>query len=78
MKDAGCHEPPMQQMASDGSGYWMIASDYKCEKCPKWVKNGNKLLAVRACGKRITYIHFSDSTDKKNDRINKQTSRPDA
>ena len=57
----------MQQMASDGSGYWMIASDYKCEKCPKWVKNGDKLLAVRACGKISTYIHFSESTSKQVD-----------
>ena len=64
VKDAGCHDPPKQQMASDGSEGWMIASDYVCEKCPKWVKNGDKLLAVRACGKISTYSHFSDSTDK--------------
>jgi len=31
------------------------------------VKNGDKLLAVRACGKISTYIHFSESTSKQVD-----------
>ena len=33
-KDAGCHDPPVHQQATDGSANWMISRDYACERCP--------------------------------------------
>lgn len=57
-KDAGCHEPPLHQQATDGSGDWMISSDYACERCPTWVKAGASLRAVTVCGLQAQYSYF--------------------
>ena len=58
-KDAGCHAPPQHQTAPDKSGLWMISSDYTCERCPTWFKQGGSLKAVTACGLNTKYLYFN-------------------
>lgn len=57
-RDAGCHDPPVHQQATDGSGNWMISRDYACERCPTWVKLGASLRAVTVCGLQAQYSYF--------------------
>jgi hypothetical protein len=57
-KDAGCHDPPLHQQATDGSANWMISRDYACERCPTWVKQGASLKAVTVCGLQASYSYF--------------------
>jgi hypothetical protein len=61
-KEAGCHEPPAHQNVTDGSGKFAILEDYTCTRCPTWVRQGQNLSIVAACGLHAagdTYEHFS-------------------
>jgi hypothetical protein len=60
-QDAGCHEPPAHQAATDNSGKFQILYDYTCKQCPSWVIKDEKLWVVAACGLQQpgdTYAHF--------------------
>lgn len=62
VSDAGCHDPPEVDRASGASDGWKIDANYKCERCPTWVKLGTTLKAVTACGLSDAYWHFSSET----------------
>lgn len=65
-KDAGCHDPPQHQMTTNGM--WRIRANYACEQCPTWVKQGDSLLAVTACGLQTEYSYFSGAMNE-NDQL---------
>ncbi len=61
-KEAGCHEPPTHLNATDGSGKFQTLEDYTYARCPTWVRQGQNLSIVAACGLQAsgdTYEHFS-------------------
>ena len=61
-KEAGCHEPPTHLNATDNSSRFATLEDYTCARCPTWVKQGQNLSIVAACGLQTagaTYEHFS-------------------
>jgi hypothetical protein len=61
-RDAGCHDPPLNQNATDAPGRFQILHDYTCVPCPRWVLQDTKIYVVSACGKHKpgdTYTHFS-------------------
>lgn len=61
-KEAGCHEPPTHLNATDNSSRFATLEDYTCARCPTWVKQGQNLSIVAACGLQAfgaTYEHFS-------------------
>ena len=78
-KEAGCHEPPTHLHATDGadgSGTFATLEDYTCARCPTWVKQGQNLSIVSACGLQApgdTYEHFN--ADPVNDVLQK-TAKP--
>lgn len=60
-KEAGCHEPPTHLNATDNSSRFATLEDYTCARCPTWVKQGQNLSIVAACGLQTagaTYEHF--------------------
>ena len=64
-KEAGCHDPPVHLNSTDNSRKFQTLHDYTCEPCPKWVKDGQKLSIVAACGLQsadATYDHYSAQT----------------
>lgn len=61
-KEAGCHEPPKHQNATDGSDKFEVSADYECKRCPTWVLDGQNLSVVAACGLHAagdTYEHYN-------------------
>ena len=60
-QDAGCHDPPAHQYATDNSSKFQILYDYTCQPCPRWVIKNDKLYVVAACGAHDagdTYTYF--------------------
>jgi len=75
-KDAGCHEPPGHLNATDGSNKFETRHDYTCARCPTWVRDGQNLSIVAACGLQAagaTYQHYSAQTV---DNVVQATAKP--
>lgn len=65
-RDAGCHDPPLNHLAPDGSGKFQILDDYTCVACPTWVRLGEEISVVSACGlykAGDTYEHYSSQME---------------
>lgn len=61
-KEAACHDPPVHLNSTDNLGKFQTLHDYTCERCPTWVKQGQHLSIVAACGLQAagaTYEHYS-------------------
>ena len=60
-RDGGCHAPPAAHMAAEGN--WKIKENYECRRCPTWVKSGNNMSIVTACGLGQKYLGWAWNGD---------------
>ncbi len=47
-KEAGCHPAPETQRSRNN--LWKINENYICQTCPTWVRQGDSISIVSACG----------------------------